>query len=648
MIKRLIDNEELMKEYNYKKNTNINLASLALNSHKKVWWKCSKCGNEWETRPYSRVAGHNCPKCALKKVSKSNIKTKTKRGINDLQTLSPIIASEWNYEKNKEYTPYSISNKSNKIVWWKCNYCNHEWKAKISSRTSNISGCPACAKESHSSIPEQIIYYYIKKKFPDAINSYTPEWLNKSEIDIYIPSLKLAIEYDGERWHRDIIRDIEKNKTIILNGIKIIRVREPNLPKLNDKSINISIDKISSNYKYMDDVVKEIFNFIDKNINIDILVERDLYKIIENSIYNKNKDIVHEWDYEKNLNLSPKQVSINSGIKVWWKCSKCGNDWQATPNDRNRKCGCPACAGRYVLGITDLKTRHPELLKEWNYEKNEKKPEDYNSGSLKKVWWKCSNGHEWETTIKNRTTKKTGCPVCSNRLIKKGINDLETTNPELVLEWDYKKNGILKPYMFSKGSEKKVWWICPKCNISYESYIKHRTNGVGCPKCGIKKANETRNKTIIKNGENSFGNLFPSLLLEWDYNKNKDFSPYEITANNNRKVWWKCSKCGNEWETTISIRARGSGCPECSKIKVMQKNQNNILKNGENSFGKKCKKILLKEWNYSKNIISPFEIAPSSHKKVWWKCSKCGNEWETIIKNRTNGSGCPKCSKNHN
>lgn len=56
-----------------------------------------------------------------------------------------------------------------------------------------------------SSFPEQAIYYYLKKHFPDAING-DRECLAGKELDIYIPSCKFAIEYDGQTWHKDIKR----------------------------------------------------------------------------------------------------------------------------------------------------------------------------------------------------------------------------------------------------------------------------------------------------------------------------------------------------------------------------------------------------------------------------------------------------------
>lgn len=50
------------------------------------------------------------------------------------------------------------------------------------------------------------------------------------------------------------------------------------------------------------------------------------------------------------------------------------------------------------------------------------------------------------------------------------------------------------------------------------------------------------------------------------------------------------------------------------------------------------------EWS-EKNELSPTDVTIGSHRKVWWK-GGCGHEWEAIVKNRVNGSGCPYCSGN--
>ena len=126
-----------------------------------------------------------------------------------------------------------------------------------------------------------------------------------------------------------------------------------------------------------------------------------------------------EWNYEKNGNLRPEHFAPSSHKKVWWKCCK-GHEWQAAIANRNKGRKCPYCSGKKVLkGYNDLQTVNPTLALEWNYEKNnEITPTEVTPNSNKKVWWKCSKGHEWETTINNRSNGN-GCPVCAREKRKK-------------------------------------------------------------------------------------------------------------------------------------------------------------------------------------------------------------------------------------
>ncbi len=64
-----------------------------------------------------------------------------------------------------------------------------------------------------SSFAEKAVFFYLRQLFSDAVNLDTSDGF---ELDNYIPSLKLAIEYDGEHWHRDKeIQDNEKMRSVI-------------------------------------------------------------------------------------------------------------------------------------------------------------------------------------------------------------------------------------------------------------------------------------------------------------------------------------------------------------------------------------------------------------------------------------------------
>ncbi len=52
------------------------------------------------------------------------------------------------------------------------------------------------------------------------------------------------------------------------------------------------------------------------------------------------------------------------------------------------------------------------------------------------------------------------CPYCKDRKLLRGYNDLATAYPELVAEWDFERNGDLKPTDVIASSNKRVWRKC--------------------------------------------------------------------------------------------------------------------------------------------------------------------------------------------
>ena len=607
-------NPTLAKEWNYEKNNGLTPANVMPNSGQKIWWKCSE-GHEWQARIADRNSGYGCPFCSGRKVLK---------GYNDLQTISPTIAQEWNYEKNGNLKPEDFTSNSNKKVWWKCSK-GHEWEATISHR-NNGRGCPICNSERHTSLPEYMIAYYLEKYGLEAVHSYKEQGY---ELDIYIPSRKVAIEYDGYIWHKDKTKqDLEKNIKCEKSGIKLYRLRE-GLPSLNDSSIDYTIQR---NQKNLSKVLEEVLSAI-IGTSVDVNLERDaiaienlrVHREKEDSLLFSNPEVAKEWNYEKNGNLKPEHVSANSGKKVWWTCSK-GHEWKAVISNRNKGHGCPYCAGIYVIkGENDLLTVNPTLAKEWNYEKNgDLKPENFSVNSGQKVWWTCNKGHEWEATIVGRNNGR-GCPYCAGQKVFRGENDLKTVNPTLAREWNYEKNNGLTPMDIMPNSGKKVWWKCPKCGHSWEATAANRSRGDKCPACAGK---------VVIVGKNDLSTINPKLAHEWDNEKNGDLIPQMVLGGSNKKVWWICSKCSHSWRATIDSRNKGNGCPYCSGRYAVQ-GENDLLT---------LNPTLAKEWNYKKNgNLRPEDYLKNSHAKVWWICSK-GHEWQATIVGRNKGSGCPYCS----
>ena len=609
-------NPTLSKEWNYEKNNGLTPMDVMPNSNKKAWWKCSN-GHEWQATINSRNNGIGCPYCSRRYAVK---------GVNDLQTVNPTLAKEWNYEKNIGLTPMDVRPNSDKKVWWVCNK-GHEWQATIGSRNRG-NGCPVCHSEQNTSFPEYAIVFYLEKYGLETIHSYKERGY---ELDIYVPSKKIAIEYDGYFWHQNkTTQDLIKNRKCANDGIKLYRIRE-GLPPLNDSSIDYVVQR---SQKDLSKTLKFLLSEITE-ANVDVDIKRDNiaienlreYSEKEISILFSNPEIAKEWNYEKNGNLKPEHFAANSHKKVWWKCPK-GHEWQATIKDRNNGNGCPYCSSKIVLnGFNDLQTINPALAKEWNYEKNNGlTPSDVTPNSSKKAWWKCNKGHEWQTSIADRNNGRE-CPYCAGKKILKGYNDLQTLNPTLASEWNFQRNNGLTPADVTPNSHKTVWWKCSEGH-EWQAIIGNRHKGNGCPYCAGQK--------VLK-GTNDLQTVNPTLANEWNYGKNKELTPADVLPNSNKKIWWKCSK-GHEWQAKIQDRNKGKGCPYCSGRYAIK---------GVNDL-QTVNPVLAKEWNYEKNNgLTPMDVRPNSDKKVWWICSR-GHEWQAIIGNRHRGNGCPICRKTKN
>ena len=137
-------------------------------------------------------------------------------------------------------------------------------------------------------------------------------------------------------------------------------------------------------------------------------------------------------------------------------------------------------------------------------------------------------------------------------------------NPTLMAEWDWEKNNELQlnPQKLTLGSGKNAHWKC-QLGHHWQARIGHRGNGIGCPYCS--------GRCPIK-GENDLQTVNPLLAQEWNYNKNTDVQPTELTKGSNQKVWWRCSK-GHEWQASVSSRVRGNGCPHCYKESRRKKSE---------------------------------------------------------------------------
>ena len=304
--------------------------------------------------------------------------------------------------------------------------------------------------------------------------------------------------------------------------------------------------------------------------------------------------------------------------------------------------------GSYKNTVIDNK----KLLSEWDTKRNAQNgfaPETTSLSSKQKVYWICSEGHEWSASVLSRSNKGSGCPKCAIAARAKvrreatitAQGSLEDRFPEIASEWHPTKNGELHPNQFAAGSNDKVWWQCKQCGKEWRTGIGARTRGTGCPSCSkLEGGKKHREYTIRTQG--SLKDNYPEIALEWHPTKNGEMLPEQYASGSSEKVWWLCKECGTEWETKISNRTRGHGCPSCKNEKFAASYRKKVLANAD-SFADMFPQMAA-EWHPTKNSdLDPWLISEKSNHKFWWKCSE-GHEWRTSVKERVgHKTGCPYC-----
>ena len=215
-----------------------------------------------------------------------------------------------------------------------------------------------------------------------------------------------------------------------------------------------------------------------------------------NDLSTLKPELASEWS-DKN-EKKPTEVMAFANSKAWWKCRTCGYEWNTLISTRSGGSKCPCCSGyTFIKGKNDLKSTHPQIAEEWSEKNFPLKPNEVNAKSRKNVWWRCGKcGSEWKSVI-NARVKGTICPVCAERAVLAGCNDLATTDRESLVEWDYELNK-LKPTEVSRNSAKRAWWKC-RYGHSWSMKIVERTVlGKGCREC-----------------EQEYRSLFPALAISY-------------------------------------------------------------------------------------------------------------------------------------
>ncbi len=538
----------------------VNPSVVLLEGYKKmaigVSCRCDKCGfpgdGVWAPMPQTLLKPNACPVCAGKQLNGFY------KGFNDLETWCMKnerldILDDWDIDENKKDdstpdSPRDIARSNPRInCHWRCHICGTPWQTTTNKRTTTdkrtgkTSSCPHCSKAG-TSFTEQALVYYLRIAFPEII--IRSKKLIGKELDIYLPSQQIAIECDGYVYHKDKLdADNEKDSLCQEKGIKLIRFREPRLPKTNYAIIVESSGIQDSNFE---STMKHIMALCGVTDLPDINIKRDYGRIIsdykstiqERSLQAEYPEIAAEWHPTKNGALKPENFTPGEDYYAWWKCSVCGHSWQAHIYMRTGKqhTGCPECklkqqgqtyrqnrAKKMNLEQWCNDNNMSELLLEWDYNANHKDPNCPNSprdcpfGSPNDVHWICSRcGNKWLASPATRRSGKGVCRKCIDRLFIPGQNDLKTwcvlnKREDILADWDYEANHSDsecpdQPEDIRYNQSVSVHWKCHVCGHPWSGGVNGRTKrNKGCRDCSYK----TRHQKKVRNKDT--GKVYDSL-----------------------------------------------------------------------------------------------------------------------------------------
>lgn len=413
-----------------------------------------------------------------------------------LAIFNPSLAKAWHPTKNLPLTPSMVSYGSQVKIWWKCEN-GHEWEQSPHSRnrTPKCSICTELKTRLDLLMPDLASCWHPTKNnglLPSqvSIGSSRKVWWKCSDKDecegtvssrcaghrcLTCPSKERVnenyrvsnIQELMQFWDSD--RNEDLNPFFLTHGSRILASWK--CPKGH---------RWTQNVKAMNG----------KRVCPECSGKRGAISRQLQTLYPELADELHPTKNDREL---IENLSYGSKLLVWWRCEQ-GHEWQARPNARSQGQGCPYCSGKRLSDMNRLSVCNPEISSLWHPVKNRGlSPVNVTFSSNQEVWWQCTNGHEWKTSINQMTSRKTLCTICTGEK-----RMLSVSHPEIAAQWDHKKNKGLKPSDVTYGSTKKIWWRCDK-DHSWIAPVGNRTyNKSGCPYCTQKAIDKSAAKISRK------------------------------------------------------------------------------------------------------------------------------------------------------
>lgn len=221
-----------------------------------------------------------CPACIKEKKLEAE-RTKIKSDIEErwgIELLEPFIGF------------YNYNPKSLKKYSFKCLNCGNVFQQGI--RWNRNMSCPMCHPISHGSSKGEIELYNLFLTTGYKVLHNDRKQLDGKELDIFLPELNFAIEYDGAYWHNKE-EDELKNKICQQKGIKLFRVDDAKFTK--DRNAVLEEIKAFFGIDFNFKAIKEINYSSDKC--------QKIINLESGKVYNNYREVVKEFGFKSAATL---------------------------------------------------------------------------------------------------------------------------------------------------------------------------------------------------------------------------------------------------------------------------------------------------------------------------------------------------------
>ena len=475
--------KSIFQEWHPTLNGDLDPYSITAYSNRKVFW-LGPCNHEWAAVVANRTRiGAGCPFCANQSVLS---------GFNDLHSLLPELAAEWDHLTNK-LTPSDVLAGGNKKYSWICPE-GHTFVRSVTERKQGLA-CDYCS--GHRLLKG---FNDLETRFPRIASEWNDQ-LNGMRACETLPSSTVKRIWTCGRGH-NFEQTVSKRTGVqgancpycssqrLLKGFNDLATVRPELALLWDFEGNTELPEdvfAYSNRKYSWRCGSEHYwssSPTGMKGSCPYCVNQKVWPGF-NDLATLRPELALEWDEDGNQ-IPASQVSACGRSKAQWICAE-GHKWIAAKYSRCAGTGCPFCSNKSRIPApgSDLESLYPEIASEWDYANNSMPPSEVFPSSGKSFFWICKLGHGYISSPNTRIKidgRVTGCPTCSGRRVLEGFNDLASRFPQLAKEWNLERNFPLMPSQVTSRAKASYWWICAEGH-EWVAAVYSRSNGNGCAQC---------------------------------------------------------------------------------------------------------------------------------------------------------------------